>query len=127
MPYIDPKQRQFIDENIDALAGVVETMLGGTDDVSAVAGVLNYIVCRLAFRFLLGGKPSYSRRSAIHGVILDAADEWYRRIMAPYEDRKIAENGDVFVWPEDASHKDVRNAENYGRQASKTRRKTRRA
>jgi hypothetical protein len=42
-------------------------------------------------------EESYARLSAIRGAISDASDEFYRRVMVPYEEAKIVEHGDVVV------------------------------
>ena len=38
----------------------------------------------------------YTTASHIRAGFDDASAEWYRRVMAPYEDIKCTENGDVY-------------------------------
>ena len=79
MPYIDPKTRAQLDK------------------VSrpATVGELNYVLTKVCLCYL-GAEPSYSRINDIIGALECCKQEIYRRVAAPYEDRKIAENGDVF-------------------------------
>jgi len=93
MPYIRQDERPGIDELVDPLADMLNDA-GGND---AMVGKLNYAVSRLAWR-LCGhgaGERRYARMNAVGGALAMAAQEFYRRIAAPYEDEKIAQAGDV--------------------------------
>lgn len=60
------------------------------------AGELNYVltlVCKSYFE-LNGGR--YQQINDILGALEGAKLEFYRRLAAPYEDKKITENGDVY-------------------------------
>lgn len=59
-------------------------------------GSANYIITMLMTAWL-GPDPSYADYNAAIGVLECAKMELYRRLVAPYEDRKIAENGDVYT------------------------------
>jgi FixJ family two-component response regulator len=61
-------------------------------------GELNYLVTRLVQRFLSrdGKAPRYADFNAAMGALECCKLELYRRMIAPYEDKKIAENGDVY-------------------------------
>jgi hypothetical protein len=59
------------------------------------AGELNFQITCLAKRFL-GDKPNYAKFNEVVGVLECAKLELYRRMVAPYEDTKITENGDVY-------------------------------
>ena len=59
------------------------------------AGDLNYAICRIADG-LLADKKNYARINEIIGTLECAKLEIYRRLAAPYEDKKVTENGDVF-------------------------------
>lgn len=80
MPYIDPKRRRFVRQN-------------GPE----TPGELNYLICYHANELYkkLGG--DYHARSHVRAAITDASDEFYRRVMAQYEDEKCKQNGDVFT------------------------------
>jgi hypothetical protein len=76
MPYIPPEAR--------------EGAAPGTSD----PGVLTYLIYRLCLD-ALPESPRYRDLHAVVGALEAAKLEFYRRHVAPYEDRKIAENGDV--------------------------------
>jgi len=81
MPYISPDER----ERIDAGRG------------PETPGQLNYVVSRLIDEYLARKGPiRYGHVNEVVGVLECAKLELYRRIAAPYEDRKLAENGDVY-------------------------------
>lgn len=65
-----------------------------TEVTAATVGIFNYVITALAVT--LTGEPSYFRCAAVRIAMLDAAQEYYRKMVAPYEDRKAAENGDVY-------------------------------
>lgn len=59
-----------------------------------IDGVMNYTISRLTDCFYgMGGYTVYNRAM---GVLDCVAREFYRRKVAPYEDKKILENGDVY-------------------------------
>jgi len=102
MPYIAPEQRQVLDPLIDALAERLarEAREAGSD--GAFAGLLNYAVTRLALavvRHLFGGLR-YWLIAALTGVFQNVAQEFYRRVAVPYEDRQKAQSGDVDLFRE---------------------------
>lgn len=84
MPYIQMVDRQRIEP-------VIEPMLREAEGYSL--GELNYIITRLIHTAL--GRTSYARIAELTGVLENVKQEFYRRKAAPYEDTKIAENGDV--------------------------------
>lgn len=84
MPYIDPCERENKDEQLDELSGVILT-----------EGHLNYAITRLVHEWIADRGESYATYNSAIGVLECAKLELYRRRVAPYEDRKIAENGDV--------------------------------
>ena len=61
-------------------------------------GDLNYVLTKVALAWLMYHKPpyNYSLRGRALLAFEAAKLEYYRRVMAPYEDRKIEENGDVY-------------------------------
>ncbi len=88
MPYITRERRAFYDERIEALSGAVTE--------AAPAGDLNYIITRLLVDWLEKRGLSYAALADVVTVLETAKLEFYRRVGAPYEDGKIAENGDVY-------------------------------
>jgi hypothetical protein len=81
MPYITPERREAI------LAGAKPRD----------AGELNFAVTVLVDKYLKDkGEIRYSHLNEVIGALDCAKLELYRRVAAPYEDKKIAENGDVY-------------------------------
>lgn len=60
------------------------------------AGELNYAITKMAIDYFkrVGGR--YQQVNDILGALEGAKLEFYRRLVAPYEDKKIIENGDVY-------------------------------
>lgn len=59
------------------------------------AGELNYSLTQICLNYL-GDSPRYQRYNEIVGALECCKLEFYRRAVAPYEDKKIKENGDVY-------------------------------
>lgn len=60
------------------------------------SGELNYQFTMLAIEYLEQHGLSYSTCNDISGALTECLAEFRRRVVAPYEDKKIAENGDVY-------------------------------
>ena len=65
------------------------------------AGELNYAITRFVDDYLRrmaeqDGRLRYAHLNEAMGVLECAKLELYRRVAAPYEDRKVEENGDVY-------------------------------
>ena len=81
MPYVDRETRKRLDA-------------GGRP---RTAGELNYCITKLVDEYTgTKGQLSYGIINEVMGVLDCARHEFYRRIAAPYEDRKIMENGEVY-------------------------------
>lgn len=83
MPYIDQKRRDEIHD--------------GTDPELRSPGELTYILYLACLDYLKDkDRPiRYADLAEVLGAISATNQEFYRRVVAPYEDKKIAENGDV--------------------------------
>lgn len=79
MPYIKDEQKD-------------KALLDPTD-----AGELNYAITSMVDDYILAKGDRYVTYNEVIGVLECAKQELYRRIIAPYEDRKCAENGDVYA------------------------------
>ena len=89
MPYIKTTRRSALDPDIDELAGTLEAM-------NSKRGDLNYTISRLILAYVQAkGGPSYDTLCDVTGVLNDVKTEFERRVVAPYEDQKIIENGDL--------------------------------
>lgn len=82
MPYIQDYRRERLD-------GIVEDL--NFYDVKA-DGDLNYILYAFCKRYV---EPSYNNYKNFCGELRQCATEIERHLLGPYEDTKIAENGDV--------------------------------
>lgn len=70
--------------------------LGCPDFCTTNPGVLNYVISSLIDNYLSEAGVSYSNINEVIGVLECVKLELYRRIAAPYEDKKKEENGDVY-------------------------------
>lgn len=100
MPYIVPKDREKLDPLIDQLA---EQLVGQSKEYDgAFAGLLNYTCTRLALKVvrLRFGKMRYWMLAIVTGTFKNMADEFYRRVGIPYENKQIIKSGDVDLYEE---------------------------
>jgi uncharacterized membrane-anchored protein len=97
MPYIAPQHRQELDPLIAALAARLVQEADKMNYDAAFAGLLNYTCTCLALKIvqLRFGRLRYWLLALLTGTFKNIADEMYRRLGAPYEDRQISLNGDV--------------------------------
>ena len=95
MPYIPQADRARFDGPADRIVQVLSEL-----PEEALPGALNYAITRIAWQ-LCGhggrGRRRYARMNAVIGSLECAKLELYRRIVAPYEEEKIASAGDVDV------------------------------
>ena len=93
MPYITEDLRAELD---DAIAGLLDSIQQATElsgDAENLGGVLNYTITKI----LDGVHPGrYKDFERLIGMLECCKMELYRRKIAPYEDEKIASNGDVY-------------------------------
>jgi len=87
MPYIKSEDRPAIDEKIEELVTYLQSRPIENQD-----GDLNYAVSRIIHE-LYPAKYFHFNRAL--GVLSAIQLELYRRKIAPYEDEKITENGDI--------------------------------
>ena len=81
MPYVDSEARDRI----------------GRGQPPRNAGELNYAVTKLVDDYLVSkGELRYAHLNEVIGALECAKLELYRRLAAPYEDRKKDESGDVY-------------------------------
>lgn len=95
MPYIKKEDRIKYDDLINDLA---VTLRAETKDNDTLSGHLNYVFFRLAGLVAQGSlviSPSYARTAVVLSAMGESESEFRRRILVPYEDKKIKENGDV--------------------------------
>lgn len=83
MPYIRQEARSAIDFHLHMLEPHIQ-----------VPGRLAYAVYRL-MQMYVGHSKSFDTLSGVIGAVDCAKEEFRRRVVNPYEDAKIKENGDV--------------------------------
>ncbi|MBA2565114.1 MAG: hypothetical protein H0V09_06785 [Gemmatimonadetes bacterium] len=105
MPYIPAEHRAELDPLIDALSARIAERAERSDGELAAAGLLNYACTRLVLRLvkLRFGRVRYGVVALVTGVLHNVADELYRRVGHPYEDKQIARSGDVDLYAEFAA------------------------
>jgi len=86
MPYIMKQMRPAFDPHLKAIGPHT------TDP-----GDLNYCITVLVHEYLKAHGQSYATMNDCIGVLDAAKAEFYRRVVAPYEDVKIQENGDIEI------------------------------
>jgi hypothetical protein len=83
MPYIKPEDREQFKLGLELLS-------------PTCAGELNYLFTKIAIHYFIDkGGAKYQHFNDIIGALEGCKLELYRRFIAPYEDKKIQENGDV--------------------------------
>lgn len=79
MPYISENERQAIAEGCTPIT----------------AGQLNYAIHLLIDDYIIKNGLNYQTCNDVMGALQGVQQEFYRRKVAPYEDSKIKENGDI--------------------------------
>lgn len=59
-------------------------------------GELNFTITQLCTGYMVRNGLNYANINEVMGALESAKLEFYRRVAAPYEDKKIFENGDVY-------------------------------
>jgi len=81
MPYLTVPRKREIDNN---------------RILPSMGGDLNYLITKLCLTFVDNKGACYATYNEVIGALECAKLEMYRRAIAPYEDKKIKENGDVY-------------------------------
>jgi hypothetical protein len=102
MPYIAPELRQELDPLIDTLAERLAAQAEAAGYDGAFTGLMNYACTRLALAVVRRrfGRLRYWLIAALSGIFHNIGSEFYRRVAVPYEDRQMAESGDVDLFQE---------------------------
>ena len=80
MPYIPPNRRHALD----------------SFEAPETAGELNFLITMYLLDYIACKGESYQIYCEIEGVLNHISKELYRRLVEPYEDKKIKQNGDVY-------------------------------
>ncbi|HEY4013456.1 MAG TPA: hypothetical protein VGM06_08965 [Polyangiaceae bacterium] len=108
MPYVKPEHRAALDPAIRELSARIADVARTLPEETGFAGLLNYACTSLAMEVVEArfGRIRYGAIATVTGVFKNIADEFYRRVAAPYEDAQIEKNGDVPLYREYAARID---------------------
>lgn len=91
MPYVRQEARdRFEHEAIEEIMA----SFAKVSEIHIAPGEVNYIISTIIWE-LFDRNPCYSTANDLMGVLECVKQEFYRRKVAPYEDEKIKENGDL--------------------------------
>ena len=82
MPYISQQARKELKEQ--------------ENRVPNTAGELNYVLTIICHEYFFSHGKKYQQINDILGALEGCKLEFYRRLVRPYEDKKIQENGDIY-------------------------------
>lgn len=84
MPYVKGEVRERLDKWLD------------DRPITTDAGSITYIFYKIAMQEIqLNWGANYAAHALMYGVLETCKQELYRRLTAPYENKKLVENGDV--------------------------------
>lgn len=89
MPYIPQADRAKFDYGLLGIKNAIH-------EHGLSNGELNYLMTRLAVMYLAKHGTSYNTISDVVKAFECAKLEFYRRCVAPYEQKKLDSNGDVY-------------------------------
>ena len=98
MPYISKKLRnlKIYDSEIEDKISDIIIHISNIYHENDFEGICNYCISRIVAGVM---KPDsgwrYRWLNRAHGTFFSAAAEFYRRVVAPYEDECIKKNGDI--------------------------------
>lgn len=84
MPYISQGHRDKYRKMFNELNGI------------STPGQLNYLITCLVKEYIGQNKITYTMLNDIMGALESAKQEFYRRVVVLYEEKKIEDNGDVY-------------------------------
>ena len=101
MPYLEQKFKNNIEqgEDLSKQCYYSETLI-----FKDFLGYLNYKIFVLVKNYITINGKRYWIFAGIIGTLICCVVEIYRRIIAPYEDEKIKDNGDVGVYKRGAKN-----------------------
>jgi hypothetical protein len=102
MPYIKEENRLKLDDCINNMINCLNDQMysyehhktdPSAEEFTKIAGDINYCFSRILSSVM--GNPAYTKIAVATGVLENIKQEFYRRVVERYEDKKIAENGDI--------------------------------
>ncbi len=99
MPYVDQKRRARLDLHIRKLANLINYEGTGLAlhrrEHGLIAGDLNYSISRLVNE-IMPAPTRYWMIALVTGVLQNVSAEFYRVVVAPYEEKQRKKSGNVF-------------------------------
>jgi len=89
MPYTSQAERNKFRDELDAL-------LAAMGECGCTPGDLNYIISTIGAGYVVAKGLGYTHLNDVMGVFTGAPLEFYRRVVAPYEDHKRRVNGEIY-------------------------------
>ncbi|MDD5016321.1 MAG: hypothetical protein PHW73_14725 [Atribacterota bacterium] len=89
MPYIKKDQRNIYSSSIENITSILSQNKWKKGD-------FNYCISMIINAWVKDTGLSYDTLSNITGVLNDIKTEFERKVVAPYENKKIEENGEVY-------------------------------
>jgi hypothetical protein len=95
MPYIKPDRRLKYNLLLEVLARIIAEE--NANNCTSFVGDWNYCITKLIKSTLKveNCNKNYTQQNEIMGMFECCKHEWYRKEVAPYEDLKAKENGEV--------------------------------
>lgn len=84
MPYIKKENKEMFDDTLEKLFP------------PGSPGDLNYIFTKICLLYIKANGKNYQHINDVIGALEGCKIEFYRRLVAQYEDKKIKDNGDVY-------------------------------
>ena len=94
MPYIKQEDRKQYDDLIAQVTDELLNKIPSDHGQNYSEGDLNYIISSIVWK-LFDKSPCYANANKLVGALHCVITEFERRKVAPYEDVKIKENGDL--------------------------------
>jgi hypothetical protein len=95
MPYIKQDKRDILEVPLKDLIHEIQGLL--KEKPQNAPGILNYCITTL-ITYVYNKETKYEDIAAVTGMLENVKQEFYRRYAVPYEDEKIKENGDIFMY-----------------------------
>lgn len=87
MPYIEESAKDKFN---------TEALISDINKNGITPGELNYLITTLVSHYIDYKGVNYTHLNDVIGVLESAKQEFYRRIVTPYESGKLLDNGDVY-------------------------------
>jgi hypothetical protein len=89
MPYIKQERRAAIDPDLQKLIKFLKA-------IGMKKGDMNYVMTKMCQEYVAHHGKSYDHLSDVTGMLNDVKTEFERKVVAPYEEEKIVENGEIY-------------------------------